>query len=161
MLLFVSGCRSQKQKGVVEDAPGMVSVLPMNDDHAKKQLVSGFYDVESGAWRWTAPKFSVSLQPPAASATRGARLVLKLVIPETLIQKLNTIMLSAKVGDTSLPPRTFNKSGEYTYTQDVPSTALQANSVLVNFWLDKSMPPTASDRRELGIVVQQVGLEPK
>ena len=161
VVLGGAACRSRKQTGEVEDVGGMVSVLPMTDGHAKHQLVSGFYDVEGGAWRWTAQKFSVTLQPPAQSATNGAKLALKLVIPGPLIQKLNAITLSAKVGDTSLPPETYNKSGEFTYSRDVPSSALQANSVRVDFWLDKSIPPTGGDQRQLGIVVSQVGLEPK
>ena len=161
LVLIAPACRSRKQTGEVEDAPGMVSVLPMNDGHARKQLVSGFYQVESGVWRWTGPKFSVNLQPPAQSATQGAKLALKLVIPDVVIQKLNVLTLSAKVGDTSLPPETYNKPGDYTYTRDVPSSALQANAVRVDFWLDKAMPGTAGDQRQLGVVVQQVGLTPK
>ena len=154
-------CRSRKQTGEIEEAPGMVSVLPMNDPHTRTQLVSGFYGVESGTWRWTGPKFSVNLQPPPQSATHGAKLVFKLTVPESTIQHLNVITLSAKVGDTPLAPETFAKSGDFTYSRDVPSSALQANSVRVDFWLDKFMPPTGADQRQLGIVAQQIGLEQK
>ncbi len=160
-LLAVPACRSRRQRGDAETAPGMVSVLPMSDAHAARQLVSGFYALESGAWRWTAPKFSVDLQSPAQSATHGARLELKLVIPETLIQKVNNITLSAKVGNTPLPPETYSRAGTYDYIRDIPSSAMQANAVRIECWLNKSMPPSGSDQRELGIVVHQISLQPK
>jgi hypothetical protein len=31
----------------------------------------------------------------------------------------------------------------------------------INFSLDRALPPSASDRRELGIVVQEISLEPQ
>jgi hypothetical protein len=117
--------------------------------------------LESGVWRWTAGKFAVNLLPPAQSATHGAKLTFKLVVPEPVIQKLNSVTLSAKVGDASLPPETYTKSGEYLYTRDVPASALRVNSVRVNFSLDKFLAPSSADNRELGIIAEQVALEPK
>lgn len=160
IVLAGPACRSRKQTGEMEDAPGMVSVLPMNDPHTQHQLVSGFYGLESGVWRWTGPKFSVNLLPPPQSATRGCKLILKLVIPEPVIKNLNSVTLSAKVGDTSLAPETYNHTGDYSYTRDVPSSALGANSVRVDFWLDKFLPPSGDDKRQLGIIVNQVRFDP-
>lgn len=159
--LSLWACRSHKSVSEVDEPGDMVSTLPMYDPHAGKQLVSGFYDLENGAWRWTAPKFSVDLLPPAQAATKGAKLTLRLVLTDQEIQQLNNLTVSAKVGDTTLPPETYNKSGSYTYTRDVPAAALATNSVHIDFWLDKSLPPVGNDRRQLGIVVSQVGLEAK
>jgi hypothetical protein len=157
LIVAVPGCR-KPAGGTVDDRAPFASAFRMNDPRAQRQLVSGLYNVENGAWRWTAGKFSLSLQPPPGSETKGAKLALKLNVPDSAIKQLNILTLSAKVGDTSLPPQTFNKGGDYTYEADVPSTALQTAPVRVDFWLDKSVPPSASDRRELGIIVNQVGL---
>ncbi len=159
-MIIVPACR-KPVSGTGDDRSPFASSVRMNDPRAQRQLVSGIYNVENGAWRWTSSKFSVALQPPPGADTKGAKLALKLSIPDSTIHQLNVVTLSAKVGDTSLPPQTFNKHGDYTYEADVPSTELRSAPVRVDFWLDKSIPPSSTDRRELGIIVNQVGLTSK
>ncbi len=130
----------------------------MNDSRAQAQLSSGFYSVEAGAWRWTAGKFSVVLRPPAGASTKGATLKLALNIPESVIHAVNGVTLSAKVGDTALPPESYSRNGDYTYSRDVPSSALQGDNVRIDFSLDKFIPPTGADHRELGLIAKQVSL---
>lgn len=149
-----------RQVETEEESPRPASMLAMNNPHAAAQLVAGFYGLESGSWRWTAGKFSVALRPPTGAMVNGARLQLLLTVPEPVIQKLNNTTLSAKVGDTPLEPETYNRSGDYTYSREVPGAALQGDSVRVDFSLNKAIPP-GEDRRELGIIVRQVGLLPK
>lgn len=160
LLVSAPGCKKPAGEPGDDRSP-FSSAFRMNDPRAQRQLVTGVYNIENGAWRWTAAKFSVSLQPPPGSDTKGAKLALKLNIPDSAIKQLNIITLSAKVGDTSLPPQTFNKGGDYTYEADVPSMALQSAPVRIDFWLDKSVPPSSMDHRELGIIVNQVGLTSK
>jgi hypothetical protein len=163
VVLVLPACKRPNKVETVEEARQTAGFVAMNDANAASQLLKGFYGVEAGAWRWTAGKFTVLLKPPANAATKGAKLELKLTIPQPVIAKLNQVTLTAKVGDTPLPPQTFNKTGDYTYAQDVPATAFAGVSgpVRVDFWLDKAMPPTSSDLRELGIVVFSAGLESK
>jgi hypothetical protein len=52
-------------------------------------------------------------------------------------------------------------AGDYTYSRDVPPELLTGDAVTVEFTLDKALPPNPSDQRELGVIVQMVGLEPK
>ncbi len=55
----------------------LVSSLNMSGASAKDQLISGFWGLENGAWRWTAGKFSVTLKTPLGAAQKGATLTLR------------------------------------------------------------------------------------
>lgn len=57
-----------------------------------------------------------------------------------------------------LTPQTYDKSGQFSYIRDVPASDLQANIVPAEFTLDHALPPGPVDKRELGIVVTEVGL---
>ena len=124
-------------------------------------MLSGFYGVEQNAWRWTAGKFSVVLRAPRTAAAKGATLQFKFTVPEVAIAKLKALSLSASVNGTALTPESYTQPGEFIYTRDVPANLLAGESAKVDFSLDKTMPPTASDKRELGVVVTTVGLDPK
>ncbi|HLI86907.1 MAG TPA: hypothetical protein VKV17_23575 [Bryobacteraceae bacterium] len=143
-------------------APQMASIIHAGDPQSDTQLVSGFYDVEEHAWRWTSQKFSVVLKPPAGGAERGATLTLQLAVPDPVISKLKSVSLSGTVGPSALAPETYTKAGQYTYTRDIPANLLSAEAVRVDFQLDKALPPgTNGDQRELGVIVSSVGLEAK
>jgi hypothetical protein len=164
-LLIVAGpaCKRQKVRSAATDegTPMMASSLSMGDPKAEAQLVTGFYGVESGAWRWTAKQFTVSLKPPAGSAQKGVKLSLKLTVPQVVIDKNKNVTLSATAGNATLAPETYTTPGDYVYVRDVPPGALAGDSVRVDFQLDKVMPPAGGDIRELGIIVFSVGLEGK
>lgn len=147
------GCRSNKTEAA--------STISMGDPQAASQLVSGFYAVEQGAWRWTKGDFSVLLGVPADAARKGAVLRVRLTAPPPLIAKLTDITLSASVNGRKLPPETYRAAGSYTYVRDVPGNLLATSPVKVDFQLDKTAPPAGEDIRELGIVVGSIGLEPK
>lgn len=144
-----------------EDSATIASVIQVSDPRAKQQLLAGFHDIEDNAWRWTARVFSVALRPPANAGQKGATLTLKGAVPDAVIQKLNALSLSATVGGVSLPPETFSAPGEFTYTREVPAKAFSGEAVNVEFSLDKALPPSESDTRELGVIVTSVGLEVK
>jgi hypothetical protein len=164
LLVFAPpGCKPRKVRvqQTDEEAPRMASALHMGDPKAEAQLVSGFYGIEQGAWRWTQRQFAVVLRPPFGSAAKGATLQLRLTAPPVVIKKLKTISLSATVSGSALPPETYTQPGDYTYTRAVPASLLTGEAVRVDFQLDKAMPPNSSDLRELGVVVVSVGLELK
>ncbi len=141
--------------------PTAESMLTMVDAGAAHQLLSGFYGVEANAWRWTARRFAVLLQPPPGAGRNGATLLLRLFLPASQLAKLGPMTLTANINGRPLPPRTFGNSGEATYSAAVPSNALAGGVVPVSFSFDKASPPTAADARELGAVVRSVGLEVK
>ena len=86
---------------------------------------------------------------------------MRLTVPPVVVEKLKTISLSATIGVATLPPETYTQAGDYTYTRDVAPALLAGESVRVDFQLDKSMPPSGADLRDLGVVVLSAGLEPK
>jgi hypothetical protein len=141
-----------------EEGPALATIVHMADPRTAGQLVSGFYDVEQNAWRWTAGHFSVALPPPRNAALKGATLELKFTVPDVSIAKLKTISLSASINGAPLGAETYAQAGQFTYSRDIPASALHGDSVKVDFALDKSMPPSAEDQRELGIVATSVAL---
>ncbi len=160
-----AGCNRRQTKAqpeaTIEEAPSLLSMLQVADPKASAQLVKGFYEVEGNSWRWTMGKFSVLLSPPVNASTNGAKLVLRLVVPEPVIQKLTSVKLSASVDGVALPEDTYSTPGEHIYARDVPAQALGKGVVTVDFALDKYLPPSDADQRELGVVVSVVGFEPR
>ncbi len=71
-LLLLSGCKQRERKirlqQTDEDAATLASVIHMADPRIAPQLLTGFYTVESNAWRWTMGKFAVALRPPRNAA---------------------------------------------------------------------------------------------
>jgi hypothetical protein len=165
LLIAAPACKREKVGHVVvdtaatvEEAPRLASSLQMGDATMAKQLAGGFYDIESGSWRWTMQKFAVNLHAPAGSAQQGAVLEFHLTIPAPSIQKLGSITLTTTIGGTTLDPETYDKAGEYTYKRDVPANLLTGDAVRVDFQLDKAIPPGDVDKRELGVVATSVAL---
>lgn len=164
VLWAACGCRRQERarlEATIEEPPSLASVVHVADAATAAQLLTGFYGLEQGSWRWTAGSFSVLLRPPALASQRGARLLVKLAIPEPVIQKLQNITLKATVNNVALAPETYPRPGEYAYSREVPASALAGASAIVDFTLDKTFAPGGGDQRELGIIVTTVGLEPK
>jgi hypothetical protein len=164
LALVPLGCKQTKKVQVqqtVEESARMASVVRMGDPKVETQLVSGFYGIEGNAWRWAARQFTVVLRPPFGASQRGGTLQLSLTVPPVVIEKLKNVSLTATVDGTALPPETYTEAGPYTYKRDVPANLLTADSVKVDFQLDKAMPPTDQDKRELGVVVNSVSLEAK
>jgi hypothetical protein len=159
-----AGCKRKetvKVEKTEDEAPQMASIVNTGNSQSDTQLVTGFYEIEEHAWRWTAQRFSVVLRPPAGSAERGATLTMMFSVPEPVISKLKTVSLSATIGATPLSPETYTQAGPYTYTRDIPAKALAADAVRVDFQLDKALPPANGDQRQLGVIVSSIGLEAK
>jgi hypothetical protein len=163
-LACTAGCK-RRDKIVVqpteEEGQALASVVRVADPRMAPQLISGFHDVEQNSWRWTKSKFTVALRPPAGAATKGAKLELKFSLPDAVFTKVGAVTLSAKIGTTELPAMKFPKPGECTYSAEVPATLLNADSVKVEFILDKFLAAGTAEQRELGVVVSTAGFEAK
>jgi hypothetical protein len=155
LVLLLVGCHRVK-------AP--VSVVRMGDSATANQLISGFYGVENtgadNAWRWTGPDFALALAPPL-SPPHGARLLLRLYFPETQIQKLGPMTLTAFVDGQPLAPETYEKAGSYDFVRDVPACFLDTNVLPITFSFDPYLAKTESEGRDLGAVVLMAALEAK
>lgn len=83
------------------------------------------------------------------------------VIPESQIQKLGPMTLSADVDDFTLDPQTFSVGGNYAYVRDVPAKVLRTNLAPIIFTFDKASPPSSVDGRELAAIVTDISLQSK
>jgi hypothetical protein len=163
LVLAPAACkRKSKSRAILEEDDGqLVSVLNVANPRAAVQLTRGFYTIESEAWRWTAKEFSVTLRRPPGAEQKGATLEVKLTVPEGISSRLGPITLSGKVGGIALAPETFSKAGDFTYTRDIPASALIRETVGIDFATDKALPPGDQDVRELALIVSTISLLPK
>ena len=154
-----TGCLRKKKVKARED--GLASVVNVADPADSAQLVRGFSNVEADAWRWTTSKFSLVLRPPAGSAQNGAVLQLAFTLHDTVVKKLGPVKVTATVNGTPVGSETYSQAGDYTYSKEVPASALGADVVTVKFSTDKSLAPTDVDKRELALIVKTIGLVAK
>jgi hypothetical protein len=122
-----------------------LSWLRMNDPEAAGQLLSGFYDVEDKSWRWMAEQGLVLLQAPA----EATRFEMTFFIPDAAPARQVTIA----VNGLAVISQTYAAPGRYTITAPVSITG--AAQILLS--VDRSFQ-TPTDRRRLGIIVQELGL---
>lgn len=139
----------------------LATTVRMADISAFSQLIDGFYELEQDAWRWTGRRFSVALRTPPGATEKGAWLILNFYVPDQAFHKLKSITLSATVGGATIAPETFATPGTHEYRRAVPPSALNREVVDAQFSVDKIMPLSRMDRRELGVVATSVGLESK
>jgi hypothetical protein len=165
LALAPAGCKSEpKTVRVVEPEseapPPLASTLKASDTRRGGQFLNGFYGVEANAWRWTAKQFSVLLRTPPDAAQSGAELALAFTVPDVAIDHAGgALTLSVTVEGTPLKPEQYTKSGAFVYKREVPLAALSKDAVRIQFSLDKAIPPTGAERRELGIIVNSVSLQ--
>jgi hypothetical protein len=155
-LLAGAGCK--RRHNSASQAQVLASSIYAGDPNVASRFAKGFYDTESGAWRWTGKDFAVDLSPPLHSDQKGAQLVMKLAVPDAVIQKLTSVQLSASIDGYNLQPQIYTTPGQFTYTRDVPANKLQSDGVRIDFALDHALAPTATEQRQLGIIVSEVGL---
>ena len=165
LTMSVAGCKGKRERVAVQNeeeaSPKVAMTVKMGDPKAAAQLLTGFYNIENGSWRWTAGRFSAMLRPPSNAAQAGATVKLTFSAPEVVMQKISPITLTAGINGTRLKSEEYKAAGNYTYAADVPANLLSGDAVKVDFALDKSLPASASDRRELGLIAISVGFEAK
>ena len=158
----LAGCRqAPREPATIEQPVALASTVQMANPGHAVQLVKGFHDVESGAWRWTMGRFAVNLQPPVSAANKGADLVMKFSIPEIVIKNTKDVTINASVNGERLPPVAYHAVGDQTLKLSVPASVLAGDAVRCEFVLDKTLPPSPQDQRELGVIVSSIGLQKK
>jgi hypothetical protein len=162
LLLIAFGstsCRIKKKSAAkAEDDGQLVSMINVADPRGSVQLTRGFHGLENQSWRWTMKSFTATLRPPAGSAQKGASLQLKFTIPDVMFNRVGPMTVDARINGIDLGPQTFSNAGDYTYTRDIPATALASDAVAIDFAVDKGLPPGDPDPRELAVIVTSVGL---
>jgi 4-amino-4-deoxy-L-arabinose transferase-like glycosyltransferase len=132
--------------------------IDMGDLRFENRL-TGFYPPEEGRFRWTSREFSTRVDVPALGTT-GGQLLMHIYIPENVIQKLGSITLHASFAGHALAPQTWSEPGSYVYRRELDANMFVPGSIQINFSLNKSIPPSSQDKRELGIIVQELSIEP-
>jgi hypothetical protein len=141
-----------------QSAVAMAPHIKMGDVRSKPQLVSGWYPIEDGAWRWMAKQAEVVLRTPPES---GGSFEMAFFLPPGLFQGGGSpVTVSIRVNDKPLIKRSYFASGTYRLTAVVPAglTAIAASTVSIG--LNRALPPSASDLRELGAIVTELGFVP-
>jgi hypothetical protein len=155
--LALGGC--SRREGIVVEAedtfPGPATVVQMADSRLAPLLLGGWHDLEAGSWRWTERRFSVLLKAPPGG--QAATLKLEFALPDAVVARFGRLRLDAKVNGTPLPAQSYDRAGQLAYSRPVPPEALRGETVLVEFALDKALPPGPHDTRELGVIVAGVG----
>jgi hypothetical protein len=154
--LLLTSC--QEPVRVIDKEPARLSAFETRDPRAVRQLLAGFHQVEWNAWRWTAGRFDVALEPPSRD---GVVLEVHLTVPEEVTKRRGAVTLSASIERVALEPATYEKPGEYVYSREVPAAALQHAPAVASFALDRFLKAGEVDQRELGIVVTSLALRPR
>ena len=119
--------------------------------------MSGWHEQECvETWRWTERKFSAVFTDLASDTDHV--LSLDFFLPEVIQNALGSLEIGGSINGHPLAPKSFARSGHYKYEQTVPESALIKRPVVVEFTLDKALPPGERDSRELGLVVASLRL---
>ena len=162
---FATGCKSREPDLAAyteEEAaspPRPAAGIQVADPRAVPQLVSGWWDVEDHAWRWTARKFAVVLRAPIGASRRGATLRFSFTLPDVVFSHFKSVTLTSSVEGKPLAPETYRRPGAALYTREIPAHLLSAPAVRIDFGLDNAFSPGNGDPRVLGVVAHRLGLE--
>jgi cephalosporin hydroxylase len=148
-LLSISpGCHRARKK-----AEGVSEIVLASNTH-KDRILRGVYPGEGG-WRWTAPVFAFTLDPPPAA--KPAYLEMDLDVPEEL-EKMLPVTVIAKVNGAEVTRMAFPKPGRMLLACLVPAQALTRRPAEVEFSVDRRFTdPTTSQVR--GLIVFSAGLK--
>jgi hypothetical protein len=131
---------------VVLDRHPALGYLPMNAPEAPAQIISGLYDVESGAWRWMAESAVVLLKSPAQPLPLEA----VFTIPDPAPARHVELLLNGRV----VASATYGGPGAYTLKS--PPQAPAGETATATLTVDRTFS-VSGDRRELGVVVASIG----
>ena len=160
VLAAVGGCtRKQAAPTAVTDdsrATLTASEIQIGDAAYEPLLLRGFYRSE-GEWRWTAPKFAVSLAPP--TSRENALLLLDFTLPVEVTRNLPAVTLTAKVNGVEVGKRRYTKPDRYQFAARVPAKLLRERSVEAEFEMYPSTThPNGQDK--IGIIAMAAALTP-
>lgn len=133
---------------IVLDRHPTLSYLPMNAPEAASQIVSGLYDLESGAWRWMSGNAVMLLKSPAQPLPLEA----VFTIPDPAPARRVDLLLDGRV----VASAAYSSPGAYTLKS--PPQMPAGPTATVGLALDRTFS-VPGDHRELGMVVSAVGFK--
>jgi len=159
----LAGCKKYRRpnpSATIEEPAELAVMVSMGEPKDESQILNGFGQIESSAWRWTGREFSVSLGTPLAGRVKGAKLELKCAVADVIAQQLLPLTVKASINGRALEPRKLSVAGQQTVLFPVPKEALEESAVVVEFELDKAARQ-GEDAREFGLIAVSIGfIEP-
>ncbi|MGA3259862.1 MAG: hypothetical protein ABSE35_13345 [Bryobacteraceae bacterium] len=138
---------------------GMLSYLNLGDIRSRAQLVSGWYAIEDGSWRWMAPEAEAILRPLPDQAVQFE---LQLFFPPDFMRRAGSpVTVSVMLNGKPFTKAIYFEPGGHRLAKLVPrellGELLTSPTTHVSIRVNPSIPPTATDQRALGAVVQGLG----
>jgi len=118
------------------------------------RLLSGWHMPERDGWRWTERRFAVAFDDGAGRCLR-----LNFALPEAVLDRLGPVTVRARAGGEELGAEVYSSAGEHLYLARLPGELAGGETLIVEFDLDRAIPPGTTDRRELGLIVTSVELD--
>ncbi len=140
-LLFLgAGCGGRHRQPVI------VSEIVMAAQQHQERILRGVMP-GTGLWRWTAPEFVFSLDPPPSAAY----LEMDFTLPD---EQTGPVTLVAEVNGTEVARRKYDRPGRYVLSAKLPPEVVKRRPAEVRFTADRSFdnPPRA-------LIVVSVGLK--
>jgi hypothetical protein len=139
--------------------PEMLSYLQLGDIRSRAQLVSGWYAIEDGAWRWMAPEAEATLRPLPDQAVQFE---LQLFFPPDFMRRAGSpVTVSVILNGKPFTSAMYFEPGGHTLAKRVPPELLGElftwPTTRVSIRVNPYVPPNATDQRALGAVVQGLG----
>jgi hypothetical protein len=132
-----------------------LSYLNMGDIRCRPQLLSGWYTIEEGAWRWMAKEAEAVVRAPSGASPE---FTLQLFFPPDYIQRAGgPVTVSVTLDGKPLARETYVRAGGYRVSAVVPRERLTSPEATVAIRLNRAMPPSGAEQRELGAVVSGLG----
>ena len=132
-----------------------LSYLNMGDIRCRPQLLSGWYTIEEGAWRWMAKEAEAVVRAPSGSSSEFA---LQLFFPPNYMERAGgPVTVSVRLDGKPLARETYVRAGGYRLSATVPRDRLTSPDATVAIRLSRAMPPSGAEQRELGAVVSGLG----
>jgi len=130
---------------VVERRPTLAFV-PMNAPEAPDQIVSGLFNLENNAWRWTGRRATVAVRAPAAAAPVEA----SFYIPDTAPARSARLLVDGRLAAEAV----YKAPGAYTLRSG--PVKVEGPSATVTLEVDRTFR-APGDERDLGIVLNGIG----
>ena len=139
--------------------PEMLSYLQLGDIRSRAQLVSGWYAIEDGAWRWMAPEAEATLRPLPDQAVQFE---LQLFFPPDFMRRAGSaVTVSVILNGKPFTSAMYFEPGGHTLAKRIPPELLGElftwPTTHVSIRVNPYIPPSATDQRALGVVVQGLG----
>jgi hypothetical protein len=139
--------------------PELLSYLRLGDIRSRAQLISGWYAIENGAWRWMAPEAEATLRPLPDQAVQFE---LQLFFPPDFMRHAGSpVTVSVMLNGKPFTSAMYFEPGGHTLAKRIPPELLGElftwPTTHVSIRVNPYIPPSATDQRALGVVVQGLG----